>query len=96
MMGIKLAMVYSIKMTSMAKITPAKGVLNDAAMAAAAPQPTKTRMLLFGRRTHCPSMLALEAPRWILGPSRPTDCPLIKLIPAPKICSKVLRIGMRP
>ena len=42
-------MVYSTMITSMAKITPASGVLNDAAIAAAAPQATRIRILLFGQ-----------------------------------------------
>lgn len=61
--GVKPVMVYSIMMTSMEKITPASGVLNEAAMAAAAPQATSTRMLLFGIRNFCPSKLAVAAPR---------------------------------
>ncbi len=48
MTGINPAMVYSINTTSMAKITPASGVLNDAAMAAATPQAASMRRLLFG------------------------------------------------
>ena len=38
MTGMNPAMVYSIRMTSIAKITPAIGVLNDDPIAAAAPQ----------------------------------------------------------
>jgi len=46
--GVKPIMVYSITTTSIANITPAKGVLKPAAIAAATPQQTKVRVLLFG------------------------------------------------
>ena len=49
MTGMKLAMVYSIITTSIAKMTPAIGVLKEAPMAAAEPHATRVRMLLFGR-----------------------------------------------
>ena len=51
----KLAMVYSIMTTSIAKMTPAIGVLKDAAIAAAVPQPTRARILLLGSRNNWPS-----------------------------------------
>lgn len=69
------AMVYSMSTTSMAKITPARGVLKPAAMAPATPHPTRVRMLLLGRRRRWPSTLAVAAPRWTVGPSRPTEWP---------------------
>ncbi len=46
--GTKLFSAYSIMMTSSAKITPARGVLNDAAIPAAAPLATRVRILLLG------------------------------------------------
>ena len=46
----KPAMVYSIITTSMAKMTPATGVLKEAEIPAAVPQATSTRRLLWGRR----------------------------------------------
>src|SRR5690554_1462403 len=62
-MGVNPAMVYSIITTSMAKITPAIGVLNDADMAAAQPHATRVRMLLLGKRIHCPMRLENAAPK---------------------------------
>ena len=61
--GIKLATVYSIITTSSAKTTPASGVLKDAAIPAAAPQPTSARTTLFGSPRCCASKLPDDAPR---------------------------------
>ena len=71
--GVKPAMVYSIITTSMAKMTPEIGVLKEAEMAAAQPQATSVRMLLFGSRIHWPIRLEKAAPRCTAGPSRPAD-----------------------
>ena len=49
MTGVKPIMLYSSMTTSIAKITPAIGVLNDAAIAPAVPHPTIRRRLLLGR-----------------------------------------------
>ena len=83
MTGMKLARVYSIITTSRAKMTPASGVLKDAAMPAAVPQPTRVRMLLFGSDSHWPMKLPLAAPRNTWGPSRPTEWPLMMATAAP-------------
>ena len=80
MMGVKPAMVYSIITTSMAKITPEIGVLNDAEIAAAQPQATNVRMLLLGSRIHCPIKLEMAAPRCTAGPSRPADWPVTTVL----------------
>ena len=61
--GIKPVMVYSIKMASIAKMTPARGVLNDAAIAAATPQAVSVRKLLLGNLSCWPNKLELAAPR---------------------------------
>ena len=61
--GIKPLMVYSIITTSMAKMTPANGVLNEAAMAPAEPHAIRIRILLLGSRIFCPSKLPPAAPR---------------------------------
>jgi len=63
MTGMKLAMVYSIITTSMAKMTPAIGVLNEPAMAAAVPQATSVRTLLLGSSNAWPIRLDAAAPR---------------------------------
>ena len=63
MTGMKEITEYSIITTSMAKMTPAIGVLKEADIAAAVPQPTSVRILLFGRRMRWPSTLAAAAPR---------------------------------
>jgi len=76
MMGAKPAMVYSIITTSMAKITAASGVLNEAAIPAAAPQPTSVRTLLLGKASWPPSQLPVVAPICAAAPSRPIDWPL--------------------
>ncbi len=61
--GIKLIRVYSIITTSMAKITPAMGVLNEAEIPAAVPQATNTRKLLLGSRSFSPNPLEAAAPK---------------------------------
>ena len=71
--GVKPTIVYSIRITSIAKITPARGVLKEAAIPAAAPQATKVRILLLGKCKVCPIKLALAAPKCTLGPSLPMD-----------------------
>ena len=83
MTGVKPIIVYSITTTSMAKITPASGVLKPAAIAAATPQHTKVRVLLFGTFKYRPNALPLVAPRCTPGPSRPIDWPVINTIVAP-------------
>ena len=50
--GAKLTMEYSIMTTSIEKMTPASGVLNEAAIAAAMPQAASVRLLLFGKCSH--------------------------------------------
>ena len=64
---------YSIMTTSIANMTPAIGVLKDAAMEAAVPHATNVLKLLFGSLNSCPSKLLLAAPTWTTGPSRPTE-----------------------
>ncbi len=91
--GVKLPMVYSIITTSMAKITPASGVLKEAPMAAAIPQATRVRILLLGRWSHLPAIPPEAAPKWTLGPSLPTEWPLAMLSAAPKNCITALRNG---
>ena len=76
MMGTKLVIAYSIMTTSMAKITPAMGVLNDAPIAAADPQATSVRTQLSGSRRASPSRLEVAAPRCTAGPSLPPDSPV--------------------
>src|SRR5690554_6352620 len=56
------SMMYSFITTSMPKITPEMGELCAADMFAAQPQVTRVRMLLLGRRIHCPSRLENAAP----------------------------------
>src|SRR5215470_4611009 len=94
--GAKPITVYSISTTSMAKATPASGVLNDAAIAAAAPHATSTRRLLFGSPMRWPATLALAAPRWIAGPSRPTDIPETIATAAPTNWTTAFLNGSRP
>src|SRR5690554_3879508 len=94
MMGVNPAMVYSIITTSMAKITPEMGVLNEAEMAAAQPQATRVRMLLLGRRIHWPSRLENAAPRCTAGPSRPADWPLTTVATPATNCTTALRNEM--
>src|SRR5690554_5033719 len=90
MMGVKPAMVYSIITTSMAKITPAIGVLNEAEMAAAQPQATSVRMLLLGSLSHCPNRLENAAPRCTAGPSRPADWPETTVVTPATNCTMAL------
>jgi hypothetical protein len=63
MIGTKLPTLYSNARTSSAKITPASGVLNEAAMPAAVPQAAMFRILLFGNVRIWPMRLPLAAPR---------------------------------
>ena len=90
----KPAMVYSIITTSMAKMTPDIGVLNEAEIAAAQPQATRVRMLLFGNRIHCPIRLENAAPRCTAGPSRPADWPLTTVATPEMNCTMALRMEM--
>ena len=94
--GMKLATVYSIITTSSANTTPASGVLNDAAIPAAVPQPTSVRMTLLGSAKAWPSRLPDDAPRKMCGPSRPTECPPTMAMAAPKNCRKNSRTVLRP
>ena len=73
MTGVKPIMLYSSITTSIAKITPAIGVLNDAAIAPAVPHPTIRRRLLLGRWKIRPICEPAPAPRWTAGPSVPPD-----------------------
>ncbi|OYY56432.1 MAG: hypothetical protein B7Y53_01845 [Halothiobacillus sp. 28-55-5] len=92
-MGINVASVYWRTMSSSAKITAASGVLNEAAIAAAAPQPTKVRTLLWGKSSDRPSQLPPAAPRWMPGPSRPLDRPTSRANVALKNCTTALGQG---
>ena len=94
--GRKLAMVYSIITTSMAKMTPAMGVLKELAKAAAVPQATSVLMPSLGSRSHWPSRLAVAAPKWMAGPSRPPDWPESRAAAPPKNCTAALLAGSRP
>ena len=76
-------MVYSMSTTSIAKMTPASGVLKDAAMAAAVPQATNVRKLLVDCRKVEPSRLDAAAPKCTAGPSRPPERPAARPITAP-------------
>ena len=62
MIGMNVASVYWRTISSSVKMTAASGVLNDAAMAAAAPQPTRVRTLLCGRSRNRPIQLPPVAP----------------------------------
>ena len=94
--GRKLAIVYSIITTSMAKMTPAMGVLKELASAAAVPQATSVLMPSLGSRSHWPSRLAAAAPKWMAGPSRPPDWPESSAAAPPKNCTAALLAGSRP
>ena len=63
MTGIKLATEYSIMTTSIAKITPASGVLKDAAIPAEQPQAIKVRNVLLGSLRYCASNEPEAAPK---------------------------------
>ena len=96
MIGMNVLMLYSIIITSMAKMTPAMGVLNEAEMAAAQPHPVRMRTLLLGKRAHWPSKLPPAAPRCTAGPSLPMDSPPISVAAAPKNCTSKLRALIAP
>ncbi len=93
MTGMNDPIVYSIITTSMAKMTPAMGVLNDPPMAAAVPQATRVRKALLGSSRAWPRRLALAAPRWMAGPSRPPEMPAIRAMMPPKNWATALRMG---
>ncbi len=61
--GMKLANVYSTIIISMTNITPARGVLNAADIAAAAPQASKILIALLGSPNDWPVILPTNAPR---------------------------------
>ena len=94
--GRKPAMVYSIRITSMAKTTPASGVLKDAPIAAAQPQANSVRVLLSGSANRRPSQVEAAAPRCTAGPSRPPERPAVKATTVPTNCRDAARQGSRP
>ena len=69
----KPAIVYSMTMTSIENMTPATGVLKEAEIAAAVPHPSKTLTLLLGNLRYYSIRLLPAEPRWMAGPSRPSD-----------------------
>ena len=54
---------------------PAMGALKAAAMAAAAPQPTRVRMAVRFTLQRRPIQLAAAAPSWVTPASSPTEAP---------------------
>ena len=71
-MGMSDAMVRSIMSTSMVKTSPAMGALNMPAMAADAPHPTSTIMVLPSSLKVCPRLLPMADPVSTMGASAPT------------------------
>ena len=94
--GTKPRIVYSISTTSMAKITPASGVLKEAAMAAAAPQATRLRSSSGRTSKAWPTKLDAAAPRWTAGPSWPPERPMFKAKTLPPNCRPAAPHGIRP
>ena len=84
------------RITSRANSAPAIGVLNVAAMPAAAPQPTKVRMRCMFTLVNCPKVDPRAAPIWAMGPSRPTERPLPILMAVAMEVSTATRGFMRP
>ena len=77
MIGMKLTIAYSIITTSMAKMTPAIGVLNEAPIAAAVPQATSVRTQLSGSRNASPEQAGscrAKMHGWPLAPARESHC----------------------
>ncbi len=62
--------------TSMAKITPAMGALNVAAIPAAAPQATMLRIRSSESLRSWPIVEPRAEPTWMIGPSRPAEPPV--------------------
>jgi len=75
---------------------PASGALNAAAIAAAAPQPTKVRKSLRRKCSSRPMREAVPEPSWVKAASNPTEAPT----PAERTVSAVRRTlslnDMRP
>ena len=84
MTGTKPSTVYCISTTSMANITPASGVLKDAAIAAAAPHAVRVRRSSGRASSAWASWLAAALPKCTAGPSWPPESPMFraKTLPA--------------
>ncbi len=67
--------VYSPRITSRAKTTPARGMSMAPAKAPAAPAATRIRRCSGSAPRRCPTREPMAAPMWMDGPSRPTECP---------------------
>ena len=67
--------VKSLRISSMAKNTPARGALKVAAMPPAAPQATRTLSRSSATFTQPPRLEPSAEPIWTIGPSRPTEPP---------------------
>jgi hypothetical protein len=65
----------SLRISSIAKKTPASGALKVAAIPPAAPQATRTRILGSATPTNRPALDPSADPICTIGPSRPTDPP---------------------
>ncbi len=72
------------------------GVWKEAEMAAAVPQATSTRRLLWGSLSRWPRPLTAAAPRWMAGPSRPAESPPSTEISPTHHWVIQLRSGKRP
>ncbi len=68
--------------SSMARITPAIGVLNVAAMPAAAPQASSTLRSAAVVCISCPTSDPIAPPVWMMGPSAPNGPPVPMAIAA--------------
>jgi len=75
-MGLNVARPKSPRMISRANMEPAMGALKVAAMPAAAPQPTRVRILSAETLRICPMVDPMADPICTMGPSLPTEPPV--------------------
>ena len=89
----------SRRSSSSTKRNPASGALNAAASPAPPPAAISVRRERRGMRPTRPKISPIAAPRWIVGPSRPSDIPAVSAAHPPITFTTTNprgRIGRRP
>ena len=93
MMGLKVWIAKSPSMISRENKTPARGALKEAAIPAAAPQPTKTLTRSLDKWKRFPNAEPTADPICTVGPSRPAEPPepMVKA----DVVEQVIRVRLR-
>ena len=85
----------SMPSTSMVKSIPPTGALKIAAIPAPAPQAIMTVSILAGMRNSRPTLLAIAAPEYAIGPSAPAEPPHPRVTPLVSMGATVRRRFIR-